>query len=171
MRQFLLVLLIFLISSTSVFADSTYVLPYPSYMPGNFLYNPRAILAKLASVVYFGDFGKFDYSLKESDHYLVEAKTLFEYEQYLLGVKALERSDYYFSRISPNLENARKNKKKTFEREKVLKDAALRHKEVLIKLEKELPEEFRWKPEKSEPTVINFTKLLSASIALRNKFL
>lgn len=168
----LFTLLTFIISPVNVFADSSdYVLPYPSYMPGNFLYKPRLIVSKLAAFIYFGDFGKFDYSLKESDHYLVEAKTLFEYKQYLLGFKALEQSDYYFELIYPNLESARRNKKNISEKRKLLRDAATKHIEVLTNLESQLPNEINWTPEKSTPTIINFTKTLNNSIKIRSKSL
>ncbi len=166
-----IVLLTFLITPVSVFANSSYVLPYPSYMPGNFLYKPRLILSKLGSFVYFGDFGKFDYNLKESDHYLIEAKTLFEYKQYLLGFSALEKSDYYFQMIYPNLENAKRNNKDISEKNKILKDAAEKHAEVLTDLKSQLPIEFNWTPDKSGPTIINFTKTLDNSIKIRSKFL
>ena len=166
-----IVLLTFLITPVSVFANSSYVLPYPSYMPGNFLYKPRLILNKLSSFVYFGDFGKFDYNLKESDHYLVEAKTLFEYKQYLLALKALQKSDYYFQAIYPNLESAKRNNKNISERIKILGGAAEKHIEVITDSKSQLPIEFNWTSDKSGPTIINFTKTLDNSIKIRSKFL
>lgn len=167
----LLVSLILAGSVDTVLAQSPYVLPYPSYMPGNFLYRPRLIVSKLAAFIYFGDFGKFDYDLKESDHYLVEAKTLFEYKQYLLGYRALEQSDYYFQMIYSNLESAKRNKKNTSEKRKILGNAAAKHVEVLAGLESQLPNKFNWTPEKSNPTIINFTETLNNSIKIRSKFL
>jgi len=149
------------------FANSEYVLPYPSFMPGNFLYQPRQLISKINYYLYFGDFGKFDYFLKESDHHLVEAKTLFEYKQYFLGVNALEKSNNYFKQISIQLVKAKKNKKNTSEKEIILKKASEKHIEILTKLKEELPEHFRWTPEKSPPTEINFRQLIDTSIIIR----
>lgn len=152
-------------------AESTYVLPYPSYMPGNFFYQPRLIISKISKYIYFGDFGKFDYNLKESDHYLVEAKTLFDYQQYLLGSEALGKSDEYFKKIYPALENARKNGKDISERDLILKEASRKHMETLGHLNEHLPEEVEWNPENSTPTKLNFKKIIENSINIRNSVL
>lgn len=165
---FLLITSVFLVETNFVNAASNYVLPYPSYMPGNFFYKPRLILSKFSYYIYFGDFGKFEYNLKESDHYLVEARTLFEYKQYLLGVSALNKSDYYFSKLKPSLENAQLNGKNISEKNAKLGEASVKHKETLRELEEVLPENFNWSPEKSESTNINFQELISNSIRLRN---
>lgn len=169
--SFFLCLALILGFPSFTFAESNYVLPYPSYMPGNFLYKPRLILNKLSAYIYFGDFGRFDYSLKESDHYLVEAKTLFEYKQYLLGVSALKKSDSFFMTISPNLENARKSGKNTSEKEVLLREATLKHMETLGDLKNKLPKTFNWSPEKSESTPINLSDLIDKSIQIRSSAL
>ena len=71
--------LLFLILATSFsFAESDYVLPYPSSMPGSKFYQIRLIWDEVKKYWYFGSFGQFEYNLKQSDKYLVEAKTLFE---------------------------------------------------------------------------------------------
>lgn len=140
-------------------------------MPGNFLYQPRLILSKFSSLIHFGDFGKFNYNLSESDHYLVEAKTLFEYKQYLLGLRALEKSDYYFIKTAPNLESAKNNNKNISSRKEILKLGALKHIEIINRLKSDLPENFIWTPEKTESTVINFNKVLESSIKIRSNFL
>ena len=69
-----------------MFAESQYVLPYPSAMPGSFLYKLNLVQEEILRYWYFGDFGQFKYNLGLSDKYLVEAKTLFEYKQYLLAI-------------------------------------------------------------------------------------
>lgn len=154
-----------------VFAESSYVLPYPSYMPGNFFYQPRIIISKISKYIYFGDFGKFDYNLKEADHYLVEAKTLFDYKQYLLATNALNKSDEYFKNIYPALENARKNGKDISERDLILKEASRKHMETLGDLVEYLPEEVEWVPENSTPVNLNLKKILENSINIRNSVL
>ncbi len=171
---FLAILVVFIINLTFpkfVFAESSYVLPYPSYMPGNFLYQPRLFISRISKYIYFGDFGKFDYNLKEADHYLVEAKTLFEYKQYLLAADALKKSDEYFKNIHPALEKAEKNRKDISERDLILKEASRKHMETLGHLSENLPEEVEWNPENSTPTNLNLKKILNDSINIRNSVL
>src|ERR1700749_87312 len=92
----------FFLSFTQVAsADSPYVLPYPSFMPGTIFYKIDRVIEIFEKYWYFGDFGQFTYNLKESDKYLVQAKTLFEYQQYLLAMVALQQSDAYFQKIQP----------------------------------------------------------------------
>ncbi len=155
----------------SVSAESSYVLPYPSYMPGNFFYKPRLIISELSKYIYFGDFGKYDYNLKESDHYLVEAKILFDYKQYLLATNALKKSDEYFMNIYPNLENAKRNGKDISERELKLKEASRKHMETLGHLGENLPEEVDWNPEDSIGTNLKLKEIIESSINTRNSVL
>ena len=145
-----------------------YVLPYPSAMPGNYLYKLKLIWEKVQEFWSFGNFAKFSYNLKESDKYLVEAKTLFEYNQYLLATKALKKSDEYFSKIPVFLEAARKEGKNTENKKTLLGLAAQKHKAVLGKLLGELPPEFNWQPEKEKPTLIPIRDLLENSIRIRS---
>lgn len=157
--------------NTPVFAQSNYVLPYPSNMPGNFSYKLHLIYENVSKYWYFGDFGRFDYNLKMADKYLVEAKTLFEYKQYLLGYKALKKSDQYFINILPNLVRAGRNGKNTLEKRIILKEASKKHIEVIEQVEKNTPDIFVWQPEKSTPTTLNLEKALNESIHLREKSL
>lgn len=168
---FLFNLVILLTVTARVFATSNYVLPYPSSMPGSFLYKPRLVLEKILKYWYFGDFGGFNYNLKESDKYLVQSKTLFEYGQYLLGQKALAKSDYYFFKTLPYLLKAKEENKNILQNRELLSQAAKKHIEVLQNLEKQIPEKFTWTPEKSKPSVLNLKDLIEKSIAVRNKYL
>ncbi len=68
----------------SSFAQSDYVLPYPSSMPGSIYYKLHLAWESVIEYWNFGDFGQFIYNLKQFNKYVVEAKTLFEYIQYLL---------------------------------------------------------------------------------------
>ena len=95
----LLLLVFFLYLSTSAYAGSTYVLPYPSQMPGNKFYTINQVIEKVSYFWYFGNFGKSYYYQRLSDKYLVQAKTLFEYKQYLLAYKSLLKSNQYFEKI------------------------------------------------------------------------
>lgn len=168
---FAFLLLFFVISFKTVNANSTYVLPYPSSMPGNILYNFSLLKESILNLWYFGDLGQFTYNLKESDKYLVEAKTLFEYDQYLLALKALRKSDNFFRKVPNFLDSAKKGNKNIVSYRNLLKQAALKHDEVLRKTKEELPESVNWKPEKEKPEVLMLHKELDVSISLREKYL
>ena len=161
--------ILFLFSSLKTSAESAYVLPYPSSMPGNKFYKINLVLENLSKYWYFGDFGQFKYSLKISDKYLVEAKTLFEYKQYLLGYKALEKSDQYFVNILPNLSSAEKNGKNIFQKKAVLKEASQKHIEILKGMEVNAPDVFNWQPEKALPTTLGIKGAIEYSINVRKK--
>lgn len=165
----ILTLLIFLIFPLNAFAESSYVLPYPSAMPGSIFYKPRMVWDQTIKYWYFGDFGQFKYNLRLSDKYLVEAKTLFEYKQYLLGYKSLLSSDEYFKEIKPALISASKNGKNTSLNEKILKEASGKHIEELEKLKAIVPERFEWKPEKANPTKLNLWENINSSVDLRKR--
>src|SRR3989344_9446436 len=108
-RFFLILLsfLVFLNITGLIYAQSAYVLPYPSEMPGSRFYKAQEFVEKISKFWYFGNFGHFKYSLKNSDKYLVEAKTLFEYDQFLLGQKSLKKYNTYFSRLPYYLEQSK----------------------------------------------------------------
>ncbi len=168
MRFFLSLLLLFpLLFPYGVLAASSYVLPYPSSMPGSKFYVLSKLSEKVSRYWYFGNFGQFAYHLKESDKYLVEAKTLFEYDQYLLAVAALHKSDDYFSLTSQFLDRAKKEGKDVSEKEKILQSAAEKHIEVLKSLEIVLPETFLWVPEKSQSQDLQIKKDIQAAIKVR----
>lgn len=174
MRKILL-LVIFLLIFFNLFtiradAESSYVLPYPSSMPGNSFYKLHLLEEAILKYWYFGDFGQFNYNLKQSDKYLVEAKTLFEYKQYLLAYKALEKSNKYFLSTMPNLLSAREHGKDIADKVFILKEASRKHQEELNTLGKELPQDFVWSPEKAASQNLPISKLISESIKLREKY-
>lgn len=171
MKKIFFLIVFFFVFVSQTFAQSQYVLPYPSAMPGNILYKINLIKESILKFWYFGDFGQFEYNLKESDKYLVEAKTLFEYEQYLLAYKSLQKSDDYFGKTFPYLLNAQKNGKNISVNKNMFKDAALKHVQVLSKLVKELPSTFIWMPEKDKPTTLNIKEKIEQSISIRTKYL
>lgn len=152
-----------------VFAQSNYVLPYPSAMPGSSSYKVHLIIEKIEEYWYFGNLAQFTYNLKISDKYLVEAKTLFEYKQYLLGYKALQKSNFYFQNTKPFLTRAKSEGKDTGEKEKILKNAALKHQEVLQNIKLTVPDVFTWTPEKDHPTKLYLRNSIEESISLRKK--
>jgi len=166
---FLSVFLFLIFFKTSVFAQSSYVLPYPSGMPGSLSYKIHQVYENISKYWYFGDFGQFEYNLKMADKYLVEVKTLFEYKQYLLGYKALKKSDYYFVNILPSLLRAEKNGKNTRQKEIIFNKASQKHIEVLRNMANSVPATFIWEPERTTPTTLNLKEALSMSILLREK--
>jgi len=170
-RLFILILFFLIFFKNTVFAQSNYVLPYPSSMPGSFSYKIHLIYESISRYWYFGDFGQFDYGLKMTDKYLVEVKTLFEYKQYLLGYKALKKSDQYFVDILPNLKRAEKNNKNILQKKAILGEAAQKHIEVLRGMISKIPGTIVWEPEKSIPTTLNLKKAIDESILFREKSL
>ena len=150
-----------------VFAQSSYVLPYPSSMPGSFSYKIHLIYENISKYWYFGDFGQFAYNLKMADKYLVEAKTLFEYKQYLLGYKALKKSDQYYVNVLPSLLIAEKNGKNILQKKVMFDEASQKHIEVLMLMRSSIPSIFTWEPEKSASTILNLKEALDMSIRLR----
>lgn len=146
---------------------SEYVLPYPSSMPGSKFYFIHQMYEKAEAYWYFGDFAGFHYNLKYSDRYLVQAKILFEYKQYLLAHQALEKSNFYFLKTKESLIKSSSNKKPIREKEEILKNASLKHLEVLNQILQIAPEEFDWQPEKDMPTKIYIQKEVEESIKIR----
>jgi hypothetical protein len=166
---FLCILLLYTHVSLPSFASSPYVLPYPSTMPGGISYKIHLVWEKIMQYWYYGDFGQFDYNLKQSDKYLVQAKTLFEYNQYLLGYQALKKSDIYFQKIIPSLLFAQQHGKSTLDKRKLLSEASQKHIEMLAQIKQETPAQFTWTPEKSNPTSLNIVQAIDNAISIREK--
>lgn len=160
-------LVFFFIATSRVYAESSYVLPYPSSMPGNLTYNFHIVFEKISEYWHFGNFGQFGYNLKMADKYLVQAKTLFEYKQYLLGHKALKKSDLHFSKIMSFLEKASGKKKNISNKTAILKEAALKHIEILEKIDVETPNVFNWQPEKALATTLYLKKDIETAVNIR----
>ncbi len=168
-RIIVLVLFFFLVLSCAryAFASSDYVLPYPSAMPGSFFYKLDLFKEAVMKIWYFGDFGQAKFDLQMADKYLVEAKTLFEYKQYLLAENALLKSNIYFSEVKPNLLKAQKNGKPTQESMLNLKNAASKHIEELLMMESSTPVSFAWVPEKGKTTNIALHNEIDNAIQIR----
>lgn len=162
-----LIFCIFLTVVQPILAESSYVLPYPSAMPGSKVYKVNLLWEEISRYWYFGSFGQFKYNLKFSDKYLVEAKTLFEYKQYLLAINALQKSDHFFQNITSSMIKAKDENKNTVQAQKLLKEASLKHVEELKKIKDEVPGEFDWIPEKSTGTKLNLWEKIDASIIIR----
>jgi hypothetical protein len=107
--------------------------------------------------------------LNASDKTLVEAKTLFEYKQYLLAVGSLERSNGYFQKIHGFLALAEQEGKDVTGWRKNASDSAQAHQVVLKNLITQTPEFFDWQPEKDTATALSIHKALKAAIQLRQE--
>ena len=152
-------------------AASPYVLPYPSAMPGSIFYKLNLIQDEVLKYWYFGNFGQFKYSLSQSDKYLVEAKTLFDYKQYLLAHQALQKSDNYFRKIEPAIFSAKQNGKNVVEKEETLEESAKKHIEELLELQKNLPPSIEWRPEKQQSKILKLSEAIENSIRVRQEAL
>lgn len=148
-----------------------YTLPYPGYMPGNPLYKVSNIIDVVQKWWSFGNFAKFSYHISLADKKLVEAKTLFEYEQYLLGYQALETSDKNFREASVFLLAAEHEGKNISQKKTLFQNAVEKHITVLTVLKKALPETFIWKPEKEKPVSLPLQKKIEDSLSLRKEML
>ncbi|OGG24464.1 hypothetical protein A3A79_04750 [Candidatus Gottesmanbacteria bacterium RIFCSPLOWO2_01_FULL_43_11b] len=147
--KYIFILTLFLVFATHAFA---YTLPYPSYMPGHKLYKISRFLDQAKAWWYWGVKSKIKYHASLADKYLVESKTLFEYQQYLLAVDALRRSNEQITAISSRSGEQMKA-----------------HTDVLERLKQMLPEEFLWQPEKETPTRLPLHILLDEALFIRNE--
>lgn len=151
----------------SVFAD--YVLPYPSYMPGNKVYKILRLVDTIKQYWHFGNIAQIKYHMALSDKYLVEAKTLFEYNQYLLAMDALQRSSIQFSQIPAHIAAAKKEGKDVLVFESKFHNEAEKHSEVLNNLMQTTPETFVWKPEKDQERVLFIHTEIQKAIVVVSK--
>jgi hypothetical protein len=160
-------LLSFVFNHSSLIYASDYVLPYPSYMPGNKLYKVTRIIDELKRFWYFGNIAQVKYHLGLSDKYLVEAKTLMEYGQYLLGADALKRSDKEFMMLPEYLSRAKSEGVDISKLIDIVAEAAAKHESVLVGLSLSVPETFTWTPEKAATTELQPGRMLHSSLDLR----
>lgn len=151
---------------TRAFA-SEYVLPYPGFMPGNPLYKTQEMIDKIERFYSFGNFARFKYYLALSDKKLVEAKTLFEYKQYLFAYKALQQSSQNFDQALIFLSNAKNEGKDVSQKKELIKAAAAKHIDELKRLEGVVPETFSWQPEKEASTSLPLKASIEEAIKLR----
>jgi len=121
-------------------------------MPGNKLYSVSRVIDQVNNWWFFGSIAKVKYHLGLSDKYLVEAKTLFEYKQYLLGVDALKRSTMQFQILPFYVKQGISEDKNMDIFISAISESAEVHKTVLEEMKNTCPETFQWIPEKDSPT-------------------
>lgn len=166
-RIFYLLIMVLTFSARSVMAE--YALPYPSFMPGHKLYGVSRLLDRLKEYWHWGNIARVKYHLGLSDKYLVEAKTLFEYKQYLLATGALNRSNEHFQMVVPYLEKALNEGKDTRNLEQIVEEAASMHLQALSRIKQDVPSEAQWKPEKSEPVNLQLHDMIFEAMSHRVK--
>jgi hypothetical protein len=163
----LLCIVYFLLHIPSVHAD--YVLPYPSYMPGNKMYRVTRLIDKVKQYWYWGNISQIKYHLGLSDKYLVEAKTLMEYNQYLLATDALVRSDKEFQQLPTYVQGAKNEHVDIARYKQLIVEAGKKHTEILSTLALLVPAKFRWTPEKAKATDLKLQDMLTTSVGIRSK--
>jgi len=146
---------------------AAYVLPYPSYMPGNKLYRISRIIDTLKRYWYFGNIAQIKYHMQLSDKYLIEAKTLMEYQQYLLGSDALLRSDKEFMQLPAYVQRVKAEHVDVTIYKQFIREEGMKHEEILSSLIQAIPKEFTWTPEKATATHLNLNEMVGHSIDLR----
>jgi hypothetical protein len=166
---FILSVFCFLLSAFFPVYANDYVLPYPSFMPGNKLYRISRIIDKLQNYWNWGSLAQERYHLELSDKYFVESKILFEYKQFLLGVDALRRSNDELLFIRKNILEAKSEGKNVDDVAKNYLSALEKHQEVLHKIKQIVPAVFEWAPEKERSTILPLYQLLDDAILLRKK--
>jgi hypothetical protein len=164
---FLVLSTLYLVLTQSVFAE--YVLPYPSYMPGNSMYNVSRVVDRFKFYWSWGNIARIKYHLALSDKYLIEAKTLMEYKQYLLGADALRRSDAEFRKLPASVAGAKKEGVDVRDLQRLLSAAADKHVEILTGLLSAAPPDFTWTPEKSRPTQLPLGEMIQTSVGERQR--
>ncbi len=167
---FLLLFLVYcLLPLRPVYAS--YVLPYPSYMPGNKLYRASRMVDAIKKYWHWGSLASYRYALGQSDKALVESKTLFEYSQYLLAVDALDRSNAALQAVPDLLRRAKHEGKNIEKYTREVTDAMQVHAQLLAKIISDTPEQFTWSPEKHDSQILFIHKLLSQAQQLRREII
>ncbi len=116
---------------------------------------------------YWGNLSSYRYYLGQSDKALVEAKTLFEYGQYLLAMEALERSNRFLQHVPDALKKAKQEGKDVEKYEREFREAMKEHRKTVVKLLDTLPEEFIWRPEDRSANQLRIREELNKALLLR----
>lgn len=152
----------------SVSAQTSYVLPYPDEMPGSKFYAISKLQEVFLEYWSFGSFAKAKFHMKYSDKYLVEAKTLYEYNQYLLAQDSLIQSNNHYKHIKEYIVQAKNENKDVSLLTQTLINQTLVHKEFLEKIKVLTPKSFVWNPEKGGKSELGIHNLIDYSIKIRN---
>lgn len=150
---------------------ASYVLPYPSFMPGNKLYSVSEMIDTMQGYWSWGNIAQTKYALSLSDKKLVESKILFEYGQLALGIRALKVSDTRMESLVPLLLDAGLEGKDIDYLVQIVKDASVEHVRVLREIRNELPESVNWSPENESNQVLSMHEIIDRSVGIRENIL
>lgn len=164
-----IIIVVFTLFFLTTVVKAEYVLPYPSVMPGNKMYGVLKIIDTIKGYWSWGNVAQTTYHLSQSDKNLVEAKTLFEYKQYLLAVEALKKSDAEFREVPTYIQHAFGEGKDISHYVERYVMAARKHEEVLQHTILIVPADFHWTPEKDDATFLALHDILQQSKAIRNE--
>lgn len=165
MKKIFFVIILYLMLPLAVQAE--YVLPYPSFMPGNTLYKISTLLDKLKAHWSFGNIAQLKYRMSMADKKLVEAKTLFEYKQYALAMNALYESTAQAASVPRLLESAKAQGIDMKELNKTVCEQINVHQEVLQKLRTSLPAVFAWQEEKKDAVNLPIREAFDSAVKTR----
>lgn len=171
MKRVICCLLLFFFTAALRQVFASYVLPYPSYMPGNKLYRLSRIVDRLKLSWSWGSIAQTKAYMSLSDKYLVEAKTLFAYKQYLLGADALKRSNTAYEQVPIYIQRGRSERKDMSSVVTQVRESVVVHTEFLSQMEKEVPREFVWTPEKTSATSLPLSEYIKGAIKIRQSVL
>ena len=167
MKRVLCSMVLFLLLANVGQVHASYMLPYPSYMPGNTLYRLSRVLDRVKVHWSFGSIAQAKTYMSLSDKYLVEAKTLFEYQQYLLGADALMRSNIAYEQIPIYIQQGRNERKDMSGVMDMLIAQNMVHKGVLSQMAQDVPKEFLWTPEKTSATKLPLFESITGAMYIR----
>ena len=149
--------------------QAKYVLPYPALMPGNKLYSVMRFTDRLKGWWSWGSVASVKYRLSLADKYLVEGKTLFEYEQYPLGLDAIRRSDENYALVPNAITAAKRQGKDVTQLVRSYREASLEHARVLERLLEANPAEVIWRAENEPERILPLAQIVRQSQAIRRE--
>jgi hypothetical protein len=131
------------------------------------MYRVSRVLDRLKYYWSWGNIAQIKYHLALSDKYLIEAKTLMEYKQFLLATDALRRSDKEFMQLPAYVDGAKKEGVDVAELQHLVTSVADKHVEILTDLLANTPAQFTWTPEKAPSTDLHLADTLKTSMGVR----
>lgn len=169
MKYALLIFVFSLLFFITPLVHAEYVLPYPSVMPGSKAYILSKVFDRAKNYWSFGSIAQSKYHMALADKYLVQAKTLFEYKQYLLALAALNMSDSEITKLPSFVSDGRSEKKDMSLISTVMREEMLVHENLLVRLKTDVPETFIWSPERVASSMLPIHAKIDASVELRKK--
>lgn len=148
---------------------AAYVLPYPSFMPGNTLYKVSRLFDEVEKIWSFGTIASLKYSINQADKALVEGKTLFEYSQFKLGTEAIARSDSFVRLLPSFIRKGVGEGKDMTELVNRINDQMVKHQEVLLLMKTQIPSSVSWNEERESPVSLSLSSTVSESITIRSQ--